>query len=58
MRLAWHRDLKLRGDQNILVTFAWYSDEDLCLARMFPKHIACDTTFGVTKRTEESICCC
>ena len=31
------------------MAFAWCSDESLCMARMFPEYIACDTIFVVTK---------
>ena len=31
---TWRRNIKLRDDQTILIACEWYSDEDICLARM------------------------
>ena len=32
-----------------MAVFAWCSNEDLRIARIFPEYMACGTTFGVTK---------
>ena len=33
------------------MAFAWCSDKDLRMARLFPEYMDCDNTFGVTKKS-------
>ena len=46
---AWREALRINDSDSILVAFAWCSNEEMRLARMFPEYWACDTTFGATK---------
>ena len=47
---SWRQSLGLDDNENILVSFAWGFDCELCKLRMYPEFIAVDGTFGMNKQ--------